>query len=69
MDSVCLAIELAVVLTASDVRMRKNYVTKGIPKTSYFDSLLIHHGLDSLQVIGFSRPSNNEVKVYLLCSN
>ena len=26
---------LAVVLTASDVRMRENYVTKGIPETSY----------------------------------
>ena len=35
MDSVCLAIVLAVVLTASDVRMRENYVTKGIPETSY----------------------------------
>ena len=39
MDAVCLAIVLAVVLTASDldldkcsdVRMRENYVTKGIP--------------------------------------
>ena len=47
MDAVCLAIVLAVVLTASDldldecsdVRMRENYVTKGIPKTSY----RIHH--------------------------
>ena len=31
MDSIC----LAVVLTASDVRMRENYVTMGIPETSY----------------------------------
>ena len=40
MDSVCLAIVLAVVLTASDVRMRENYVTRGIPKTSYMSGYL-----------------------------
>ena len=35
MDSLCLAIVLVVVLTASDVRMHENYVSKGIPETSY----------------------------------
>ena len=35
MDSLCLAIVLAVVLTASDVLMPENYVTKGVPETSY----------------------------------
>ena len=42
MDAVCLAIVLAVDLDldkCSDVRMRENYVTKGIPKTSS----RIHH--------------------------
>ena len=38
MDSVCLDIVLVVVLTASNVRMRENYVTKGIPKTSYCET-------------------------------
>ena len=47
-DAVCLAIVLAVVLMASDldldkcsdVRMRENYVTKGIPKTSFLSFFL-----------------------------
>ena len=31
---------LAVVLTASDVRMRENYVTKGISNDSFFLQIL-----------------------------
>ena len=35
MHSIYVAIMLAVVLTASDLRMRENYIIMGIPKSSY----------------------------------
>ena len=35
MHSIYVAIVLAAILTASDLRMRGNYVITGIPKTSY----------------------------------
>ena len=35
MHSICVAIVLAAVLTASDLRMSENYVISGIPKSSY----------------------------------
>ena len=35
MQSICVAIVLAAVLTASDLRMRENDVIMGTPKSSY----------------------------------